>query len=211
MTCRMDEYLGAYVLNALEPDETRAVHAHLAECRACREEAGSLADTASLLALLTIHDVEELRALEPVAADPAPARGRRRRLALAGAAAALVAASVLGGAGVLHGGAGHATAGVVQTVDPTTHVQAAVTRAGHDWGTQLHLALSGAYPSGRCSLVARSRDGRSDVAATWVADRQGAASVDGVTAIPADRLSELDVVTDSGALLVRIAMPHPGN
>jgi hypothetical protein len=79
---------------------------------------------------------------------------------------------------------------------------------GRSWGTQLHLALDGVYPSGWCSLVAHSRDGQSDTAATWVADRQGAASVYGVTAIPVSQLTELDVLTASGALLVRISLPH---
>jgi hypothetical protein len=57
-------------------------------------------------------------------------------------------------------------------------------------------------------LVAHADDGRSDTAATWVASPQGTASVPGATAIPADDLTELDVVTPNGHQLVRIVMPH---
>jgi hypothetical protein len=101
--------------------------------------------------------------------------------------------------------------GVVQVVDPATHVRAALAMTDRSWGTQLHLTLAGAYPTGRCSLVAHSRDGQSDTAASWVADTDGAANIVGATAIPANQLSELDVVTDTGELLVRITLPPRGN
>lgn len=215
MTCRMDDYLGAYVLAALEPDEDQAVHAHLTGCRACREEVSSLADTASLLALLTIQDIDEIYGPEPVAADPASAdpvsarrRPRRRWAVLAVAAAVLIAGTAVADVQVFSGGPVPSPPGVVQVVDPTTHVRAAVTMTGRIWGTQLHLALAGADPSGWCSLVAHSRNGQSETAATWVADRTGAASVDGATAIPVSQLTELDVLTASGALLARISVPH---
>ena len=57
---------------------------------------------------------------------------------------------------------------------------------------------------GPSAEVAHSRDGRIDTAATWRADSKGTAEVAGTTAIPTSRLSELDVVTDSGRVLVRI-------
>jgi len=72
------------------------------------------------------------------------------------------------------------------------------------------ITLAGVYPGGRCSLVAHSRDGQSDTAASW-ADTHGTAAIDGATAIPASQLSELDVVTDRGELLVRITLPRRGD
>jgi hypothetical protein len=101
--------------------------------------------------------------------------------------------------------------GVVQVADPATHVRAALAMTDRPWGTQLRLTLAGVYPRGRCSLVAHSRDGQSDTAASWVADAHGTAAIDGATAIPASQLSELDVVTDRGELLVRIALPRRGH
>jgi hypothetical protein len=87
-------------------------------------------------------------------------------------------------------------------------VTAAVRLARQESGTRVHLRLSGAYPQDWCTLVAHSRDGRTDTAATWRADAVGAADVDGMTAISTSQLSELDVVTDSGRVLVRIPVDH---
>jgi hypothetical protein len=122
--------------------------------------------------------------------------------------------AVLASAGavrVLSGRPGSSNSAVVQAADPATHVRAAVSMTDRSWGTQLHLTLAGAYPSGWCSLVAHSRDGHSDTAASWVADTDGTADIVGATAIPAGQLGELDVVTDTGELLVRITLPPHGS
>jgi hypothetical protein len=213
MTCLIDDYLGAYVLHALEPDDAEIVQAHVSGCAVCREEVSSLAGTASVLARLTLQDIEELYPSEPAEDGAAPARPRRRRLAVAAAAAMLIAAGTLGGVRVLGGGPVPPPPGTVQVVDPTTHVRAAVTVTARRSGTDLHLSLAGAgaYPSGSCSLVAHARDGRSQNAATWVANAHGATSVDGATAIPASQLTELDVITATGVRLVRITLPAHRN
>jgi len=203
-TCQMSVELGAYVLHALENDEDDQVRRHVADCDQCRDEVRELSFTASLLSLLTLEDFEQLDVYEEVRPYDAPARRRpRRRTVLAAAAAALV---VLVAAPVARQLAGPTTppATTIQAADPATRVEAAVTLWRHESGTRVHLDLSGGYPQGWCSLVARSRDGSSDVAATWRADRDGVADVSGMTAIPTTRLSELDVVTDTGRVLVTI-------
>ncbi|MGW9028079.1 anti-sigma factor family protein [Streptomyces sp. NPDC055722] len=43
------EWLGAYVLGALEPEEELPILAHLAHCPACRSERNDLADVVRLL------------------------------------------------------------------------------------------------------------------------------------------------------------------
>jgi hypothetical protein len=224
MTCHVEIELGAYVLHALEPKEAEAVSEHLTTCQACRDEERSLAATAGLLALLRPEDLQEL-------GDPHPARGRsgqatrlgrhgvpgRRaaRAAVGGAAlvgAALTAAVVSGvvaGAGPFEQDSPPSSRpAVVQAVDPATHVHAAVAMSQQESGTGLRLTLTGAYPHGRCSLVARSRDGGTDTAATWVADAHGTAWVSGTTAFRTDQLTEFDVVTGTGRVLVRIPVPH---
>ena len=220
MTCPVETKLGAYVLHALETEEVEAVSEHLTTCRACRDEARSLAATAGLLALLRSEDLEDLEHTQGPPGQPRESTqsGRRRpsprraaRAAVGGAAlvaAALTAAVVAGVTGSEHSPAPQSTQAVVRAVDPATHVQAAVAMERRASGTRLRLTLTGAHPHGRCSLVARSRSGLTDTTATWVADAHGTAWVSGMTAFRADQLTEFDVVTGTGRLLVRIPVSH---
>lgn len=218
--CAMDEYLGAYAIDALEPAEAEAVRAHLDGCAECRTELGSLASTVSHLWLLTAADVDALVALEqpePTAAAATTQRRRRGPVFAMGAAVLAAAAAVLallGGLGALdlnplgnsHRAADPPT--VVRAADPTTQISAAVTVTGHSWGSELHLSVMGHYP-GRCYLVAHSRDGGVDTAATWISGTRDHVKVDGGTAISANRLTELDVVSaTTGRQLVRLVMPN---
>ena len=220
MTCIKQTWLGAYVLDALEPDETEEVGRHIAGCAECQDEIVSLAWIPGLLRAVRPEDIDALEA-EP-SGESAPDLGRllaatrrrsRRRpvaVAIAGLAAAVaVALSVVtSGGGLPSDGSGRQTL-AVHTVDARTQVRAAATLAGRAWGTELHLSLSWVKPGETCSLVARSSDGHTDVAATWVATYRGTASVAGATAIPLDQLRQLDVVTADGHRLARLVVPHP--
>jgi anti-sigma factor RsiW len=53
------QLLGAYVLDALEADESRAVARHLQGCTACAAAYVEVADAVSLLALLRVDDLLE--------------------------------------------------------------------------------------------------------------------------------------------------------
>lgn len=203
MTCTHETDLGAYVLDALEPDQHESVQRHVAGCPACQEELRSLSATVAWLGRLTAGSLAALEREDGAAGPPR----RRRRVVTALAAGALAASVALGTGLALDRPGTPPVAAVVRGVDPATHVSASVAVTPGDSGTRLRLALTGAYPSGWCSLVARSRDGRSQAAATWVADPHGAAVVEGTTTIPADQLSELDVVTDTGEVLVSLPVP----
>lgn len=205
-TCQMSVELGAYVLHALEHDEDEEVRRHVAGCDMCRDEVRDLSFTASLLSLLTLADLEQLDVDESACPAPPVARTRRRssRRAVLAVAAGLVATLSIPTVWKLDHPAPAPAATMIRATDSRTHVAAAVQLVRQDSGTQVHLSLTGAYPQGWCALVAHSRDGRSDTAATWRADTDGAADVAGMTAIPATRLNELDVVTDTGRVLVRI-------
>jgi hypothetical protein len=206
-TCLMSGELGAYVLHALEHDEDDEVRRHVADCDLCHDEVSELSFTVSLLSLLSLEDLERLdvetAALEPPSAVIQPSPRPRRRALLFGAAAA-AAMLAIPGSRMLTDPAPHPATTVIHATDPTTRVEAAVTLSRQDSGTRVNLNLSGAYPSGWCVLVAHSVDGHSDTAATWRADASGAARVAAMTAIPTTRLSELDVLTDAGRVLVRI-------
>jgi hypothetical protein len=229
MTCDMQTWVGAYVLDALEPDETEALRTHIAGCSICQDEVVSLSWIPALLRSVDLEGIESLgetaetaeagangrppallldRLLASMHTAKRTRRPRRPVALLLGAAAAVTiagAVTVASGAFDTHRSPTHT---VLQTVDPRSHANAAVTLTGRKWGTELHLTLSWVAAGQECSLIAHSRDGNTDVAATWVANYQGTASVPGSTAIRADQLTELDVVTTDGRQLVRIVVPH---
>jgi anti-sigma factor RsiW len=88
--------------------------------------------------------------------------------------------------------------------DHRTGVHGAAELTPEPWGTRVELRLAGVRPGQRCRLVARSAGGRSEVAATWRAGYLGTAEVPGAVAIPAERLTSLDVVTPGDRVLVRM-------
>jgi hypothetical protein len=55
--------------------------------------------------------------------------------------------------------------------------------------------------------VAVGRDGTREVAATWVADYEGQATVTGTTSLTRADLARLDVTTPDGSTLVAVAVP----
>jgi hypothetical protein len=222
--CERQTWIGAYVLDALEPEESEALRVHIADCAICQDEVVNLAWIPAVLRNVTFEGIEGIdettsegkpspimleRLLASMDNDQRSRRLSRPAAFLVGVAAAIT----LGGAVAIGSGAfndmHHApVVSAVRGVDPATQVNAAVTMTGRTWGTELHLTLSWVAPGQQCSLIAHARDGRSDVAATWTATYQGTADVPGTTAIPADQLSELDVVTSDGRQLVRLVVPH---
>lgn len=216
--CQFREYVAAYVLDALEPDESAQLQEHLPTCAACQDELAAVGWIPPLLPLVDAAEVERLngaseeppprlleRLMAEITREARTPRGRRVT-AMIGAAALLLGVGGLSTAAGLS--SGHQQTSTVDAFDPRTHVDAAVSVSGRSWGTQLGLTLRGAYPNGTCSLIAHSDDGRSDTAATWVATSQGTADVPGATSIPARHLTELDVVTATGYQLVRIVLHH---
>lgn len=222
MTCGMQTWLGAYVLDALEPDETETVRQHIAGCAQCRAEVASLSWIAPLLRSVDLADVEQTEAT-PTAPPPVmlerllhsvqtARHSKRRRVALLAAVAAIVIAiGALTAVGMGALGSHHPSGPIaVHAIGPHTRVSATVTMSARSWGTELHLKLGWAKPGEQCSLVARSQHGRTETAATWVASYRGTANVPGATAIPLDQLAELDVITANGHVLVRLVVPPDG-
>jgi Putative zinc-finger len=191
-TCRdLRPLLGAYVLGALEPEETELVREHVASCPACAAEHTRLAP---LPGLLTLADGAQRATMEP----PSPAleerlldtvareaprkrsrRPRRRRfaaLAAAGFAAAAIAvtavAVVSGGQPDRHGYlALHAT-------QPSTGAEARAELEQAPGGTVMHLQVSGlpGDPSAVYEVHCDSPDWSAS-AGTFRVDANGRASV----------------------------------
>ena len=222
MTCAKQTWLGAYVLDALEPGETEDVSNHVAGCAICQDEVIRLAWIPGLLRTVAPEDIERLddysipdrpthsSALDQPRTASRDTRTRRWRRPVAVLAGLAAAATIAGAVAIGTEEFAHTSQRpvAIQTVDPQTHVRAAVTLNERTWGTELRLTLSSVSPGERCSLVARARDGRSDMAATWVATYQGSADVAGTTAIPINQLSEVDIVTADGQQLARLVVPN---
>lgn len=214
MTCDMREWIGAYVLDALEPDENEAVRQHIADCVHCQDEVVSLAWIPPLLRTVRLEDVERidapLDAHNPQVLDRLLAKATRRSRARRAVAVLGLAAALVTGIVVYDGvssGPTRSPIASVRTVDPGSHVAAAVTLRSRSWGTELHLKLRGVTPGETCSLIVHGRDGQHGVAATWTASYRGTADVPARTSIPATQISALDVVTASGVHLVHLTVP----
>jgi hypothetical protein len=142
------------------------------------------------------------RALFAVARE----RRRSRLMRAAAVAAALVLAAVaLVGGPLLDDDGGDDPAPLTAAAsDLRTGVHGSAELTPEPWGTRVELSLAGVRPGERCRLVARAAGGRSEIAATWRAGYLGTAEVPGAVAIPAHRLTSLDVVAADDRVLVRL-------
>jgi anti-sigma factor RsiW len=200
--------LGAYVLDALEPEERRRVEEHL---RACPDCAAELAEFRSLPAML---DRVRLEDLEPVSVAPSPDLFARTAAAAADVGRpgrlrartwALVAAAVLA---VLAVGAG-VTVWANRPVEQSATVsegpvQVTVTASPRNDGTALEVAVAGLRPGETCRMVAVDRDGGRHPAGEWPASEAGDGRWRGWTDISPSALTEVDLVGDGGRELVRV-------
>jgi anti-sigma factor RsiW len=213
--------LGAHALGALPPGDEAMVRGHLSGCAACRAE---LAGIAGIPALLGRLDEAEVAAIDGVAAAEAAGSGiaervrvelarRRRRARLR-----LRVAAGLGGLAVAASAAAIATV-VATRVPPSVSVVAADHMAGsdpatgvaatadvyaEDWGSSIHLVLSGVPTGDRCVLMAVAQDGSRQVAGTWEVGYTGKVDVDGAAGMHPGQLTSLEVVTSTGTVLVTL-------
>lgn len=189
--------LGAYLLGALDPEEARAVEAHVATCRDCQAEIEQLETLPALLDSVPSARAQALDRAEafdeaPALPDEAPAppallarvRARRRALrlrwsaALAGAAAASLALGVALGPVV----AGTPTAqrptpAVTPSQTPTPAASYSLTSSDgaqvdlalvrKGWGTELDLVCRGMPSAGVFSVWIVADDGAQERAASW--------------------------------------------
>jgi anti-sigma factor RsiW len=200
--------LGAYVLDALEPEERHRVEEHLRVCPDCAAE---LAEFRSLPAML---DRVRLEDLEPVSVAPSPDLFARTAAAatdvgqpsrLRSRTWALVAAAVLAVLGI---GAG-VTVWVNRPVEQSATVsegpvQVTVTASPRNDGTALEVAVAGLRPGETCRMVAVGRDGGRHPAGDWPASEAGDGRWRGWTDLSRSALTEVVLVGDGGRELVRV-------
>ncbi|MER7846402.1 zf-HC2 domain-containing protein [Kitasatospora sp. NPDC096077] len=221
---------GAYVLGMLEPAEHAAFEQHLADCPECVEQVDRLGFVEVLLADYVA--AVAAAGLDPAEPVPEPDRrllgrliaevtaGRRRlrvrRLALALAATAMVAAGPVVTAAVIAADSTPAVVAVSQqftATDPTTGAKAVVGVDARSWGSQISLNLSDVQGPLTCRLVAVSHGGQRQTVTTWSVPAAGygeppdqhALHTTGGAALQPGDIDHFEVrVQGTGALLVSV-------
>ncbi|MGW6449168.1 anti-sigma factor family protein [Lentzea sp. NPDC055074] len=198
MTTQHDpQLLGAYVLGALDEQEVREMDQHLASCPDCKRELEELRDMEAFLGEVPPEamldgppeggDLLLQRTLRQVRAE----RGgvaRRRQFAI-GAAAAVVAAVVLG-AGVFVGKATSPDVTALPTptvapdpagtrlatfTDPATKASMTVKVVPAAGWVRTNMAISGIPEGEKCRIFVVAKDGSRQEAGSWVVSKKGAA------------------------------------
>jgi hypothetical protein len=230
--------LGGYSLGILDAEEKRAVDDHVAHCAECQVELTEVNEAKELLALLPPDEAKSLfaedstpiqtvplsedlvlrRTLRAVRAERNGARVRRLSLVAAGVAV-LVGAPVASGyvvgdrpteAPPVASASPAATPGgrLVTATDPTTGVAASVNLVPAGNWMRFAVKVKGVDPGERCKIIAISKDGKEQVAGSWVIGQKpppvNAPGVPGSAAIAPADLAAVAVETESGRRLVTV-------
>jgi hypothetical protein len=208
MTCPREVDVGAYVLDALEPQERLRVAAHLRECPGCSRTLAELGTLPPLLAAAPppdLHVEDEVpselayQRLRRSAIGARPPQRRNRWLLAVAATVVLLGGGVATGVAVTSGSPAPTT---VQASSGSVHAKATIT--AHGSGSSIRLTMDG-VPSGEtCWLVAVGRDGERDSTRSWTVGYDGDVSWTGTVALSPDQLSRLEVVADDGRTLVTL-------
>lgn len=218
------ELMGAYLLGLLDSEEAGAVERRLAADADYHREMEELREMTELLGEVPPEafldgppegDLVLRRALREIRAEEAGAR--RRRFAALAAVAAVAAAVVLGG-GVLVGRA-TAPAGIVLAQpapppgggrvlsgsDGTVAMTATLTPAT-GW-VRVSATVAGIRAGERCRIVVVSRDGRREIAGTWVVSPAGQVSgtvLNGSASVAPDDVGAVVVENEAGREFVKL-------
>lgn len=231
MTTQHDpQLLGAYVLGALDEQEVRAVDEHLASCPDCTREIEDLRAMEAYLGEVPPEamldgppeggDLLLQRTLRQVRAE----RGgvaRRRQFAL-GAAAAVVAALVLG-AGVFVGKATSPDVTALPTpttvapdpagtklataTDPVTKASMTVKVIPAAGWVRTNVAVNGIPEGEKCRIFVVAKDGSRQEAGSWVVSKKGAtegANLDGAALVPPNDVKSVVVENFAGKKFVEV-------
>lgn len=227
------DLLGAYALGVLDPDEVRAIDAHVAQCPDCRRELDELEAMKDTLGEVPPEafldgppdggDLLLQRTLRQVRAEKSR-DVRQRRLLVAAGVAALVAVS-LGGGVVL----GHRTAPAPVAVGPTTPpavtsapastvpgtrvlrgtnsangVTIAVTVTPAKGWVRLHATVDNVKPGLKCQLVVRDKAGKAVVAGSWLVPPTES-NVDGSALVAPNDIASVEVVTFDNQQVISVS------
>ena len=209
--------LGALALGLLDPVRTRAVEEHLATCPACRRDLEDLTAVTDLLgdvppeALLEgppDSDMVLARTLRQIRAEAA---AERRRRFVPRVAAGVAAVAVLVGGGLAVGratapdpvivAAPAPAAGVTMHGDGVPGVSMAVVVSPAAGWVRVAANVKGIPAGQRCRVVVLARDGRREVAASWLTSAKGerdGTQVDGAAIVAPDDVVGMAVENEAG-------------
>jgi hypothetical protein len=209
--CAQQVAVGAYVLDALEPDEQLAMQRHVQGCPVCAETVSELEGLPLLLAGVPVpgeapeaprpSELAYERFRRSAAAFAPPTAQHRRRRWIAAAAAVLVIAAAVATGEVLASHAQPVT--VVAASTGLVHAEAALSAAGA--GTHLAMTFEGVPFGEHCELVAVARDGREQPAGTWTVTYRGTYHWKGWVDVAPDDLAQLVVRSEDGRTLVSLS------
>ncbi|MFD3699121.1 anti-sigma factor family protein [Streptomyces sp. NPDC058646] len=232
-----EELLGPYVLGVLDGEETRRVDEHLRNCVQCREEVAALREMELALGEVPEEafldgppqggDLLLQRTLRQMRGERAGAQ--RRRLGLAGLAAAASMAAVFWAGAQLGGGdpepralppqPSPSASGAPSPPPPGTRVASATDRAtgarmtvqmtpAKQW-VRVNAAVTGIPPGERCRLVVVAKDGTRTTAGGWVVGGQEngegkGAALDGSAAVDPSDVRAILVENEAGRAFVSV-------
>jgi hypothetical protein len=208
------EALAAYLLNALEPDQQRAVQRHLQACDICYLEYTSLAVLPGLLDTLSFDDIRELTAPEPpeavqaATARPGRLRSHRRRASLL-AGGAFSAAMVATGFVPAHAAAAvpppaHPGDQARPSADPAADVVLAVSAVplpGDEATTALDVQVHSARPLRECVLQVTTAVGEAIEACRWAGAASTQVVFSGDIPLAAPDIRSVEVLAADGTVL----------
>jgi predicted anti-sigma-YlaC factor YlaD len=220
VTCaQIRNVLGVYVVGAIDSANRSLVDHHVAYCPGCRDDLATLAGLPALLGRVTEDQITELAESSPdepfeaVLAEVVKQRRTERwhrrwhwgRLALAALAPAAAVAVIVGFAlrpDAPPAAAPNPSTTTLVSVPPQTTLQAHDTVTGVDakigmtrkkWGTALTAELAGVPVGTTCKLVAVSKTGRQNDAASWRAAYSGWSMFAGSSMLSPEEILQFEV------------------
>jgi anti-sigma-K factor RskA len=209
--CEHEISVGAYVLDALEPDEQLLMQQHVQECAVCTAAVQELEGLPRLLAGVPTPGeapvapapsefaFERFRRSATAVAAPPRRRGRWRWAVASAAAAVVIGAAVATGVAVTSTVAAPET---VEAVHNGVHVVATYLPAAK--GTDVTVALDGVPPGTECELIAVARDGTEETAGHWTVNYTGTFHWTGWVAMGDEQVASWEVRTTDGQTLVAV-------
>lgn len=228
MICEFAHLDGVYVLGALAAGERAEYERHLPGCAECSRSLRELAGIPGLLGRVPLEVLEQSGHPEPVPETLLPAvvaearRSQGRRQAVTAtivAAAAVLLVLALTGIGVTllddDNGAPTAVPPTSESIAPSQRMESLGTDSSgwvslteRRWGTQIDLTCT--Y-EGRLTgwttyvMVVRSTDGQTQQVGTWRAQPGREVQVTMATSVPTADIASVEVQTDSGYSVLRLA------